>query len=148
MKRINIYTAGNMKSISKSEAMNWRLDVQYKLLKLLTDSDIDVRFYHPPLFYNYEDQNHRTEREVKEWEINHLKDSNIMIVNLENVNESVGTHYELATADASNQSGGNYIYVIGFGNPDQVHPWILESLFRIEPNIESAVRYIADYLIY
>ena len=134
-----------MCGITYENAMSWRRMIE-ELIKESTDKPI--RFIHPPLYYNYEQRNHKTEKEVKDWEINAIRHSDIIIVNLDNINESVGSHYELATADAVSAYTGNKIFIIGIGGLTEIiHPWILDSIHRREDDFKSAAEYITNYLL-
>lgn len=145
MKTFRIYTAGKMYGLSFDEQMNWRKQIENKIRVL---SDVSLQFIHPPLFYKYDEKNHQTEREVKEWELNQIRNSDIVIVSLDGVNDSIGTHFELSTADAVNSFGNKFIYIIGIGkSKEPLHPWIEASLFRKEENYADAAEYITNYLL-
>lgn len=140
-----IYTAGKMSGVTYGNAMSWRRMVE-ELIKSSTDKSI--RFIHPPIYYNYEHQNHKTEKEVKDWELNAIRHSDIIIVNLDNINDSVGSHYELATADLASAYTGDKKFIIGVGGlAELIHPWILESIHRREDDFKSAAEYIVNYLL-
>lgn len=144
-KIFKIYTVGKMKGISFAEQMEWRLRIE-SLIKSRTDKT--VTFIHPPFFYNYEQKDYNSEREIKEWELNQVKQCNILIVNLDDINNSVGSHFEISTAEAVNSMGNKYIYIIGVGkSKEPINPWIELSLFRNENKFEDAATYIADYLL-
>lgn len=142
---IKIYTAGKMAGLTYKQQMEWR----EKLEKLVYERTSDpVKFIHPPRFYSYSYPTHKSEREVMDWDLGHLKECDIVAVNLEGITTSIGTHFELATVNALNQSGNKHIYTIGFNKSDQnLHPWIELSLHRYENTIEEAADYIAQYLI-
>lgn len=145
MKTYKIYTAGKMFGLSFEEQMGWRKNIE-QLIRQRTD--VPLRFVHPPLYFRYDKREHKSEREVKQWELSQVRDSDIVIVNLNGVNDSTGTHYELSMADAVNSFGNKHIYIIGIGKSDtQVHPWIELSLLRSEEEYEKAADYIADYLL-
>lgn len=139
-----IYTAGKMSGIPFEEQMQWRKEFENSM-KTFTDKKLS--FLHPPLYYNYEKLNHKTEAEIKEWELNQIRECDIVIVNLNGINTTVGTHFELGFINAINMLGTKHIYVIGIGEETNIHPWIELSIFRHEPNIESACEYIAEYLL-
>lgn len=141
---MKIYTAGKMSELTYREQMGWRNNVE----KLLIDSsDEDLKFIHPPLYYSYEDPLHISEQEVMNWDLQHLRDCEIMIVNLDRIEESIGTIYEIATANILNQTGHKFIYIIGFGHTDKpLHPWIELSLHRKEATLENVVEYILNFL--
>ena len=141
---IKIYTCGKMSNLSFDEQMEWRINFQ---LCMQSITDTPITYIHPPLYYNYEHTNHKTEAEIKVWELNQIRSSDIVIVNLNDINKSVGSHFELGFIDAINMFGNKHIYVIGVGDTSHVHPWIELNLFRHEPDIASACQYIKDYLL-
>lgn len=141
---IKIYTAGKMSGIPFEDQMRWRRDFEYGLKKY---TDEPITFLHPPLYYNYDHINHKTESEIKEWELNQIRECDIVVVNLKDVNSTVGTHFELGFINAINMFGNKHIYVIGIGEVEGLHPWIELSLFRQEPDIDSACQFIIEYLL-
>lgn len=144
MKTYRIYTAGFMSGTTYDYQMKWRNKIEERIKQ---KTDKSVEFIHPPLFYNYECTNHKTQKEIKDWELRQLATCDIMIVNIENINNSVGCHYELATADAINSYCTHNIFVIGYGEKEVIHPWIEDTIFRQEDNIEKLTDYIVDYLL-
>lgn len=145
MKTYKIYTAGKMFGLSFEEQMKWRWRIE-QLIKNRTDTPL--QFIHPPLYFRYDSQEHKSENEVKQWELNHVRESDIVIVNLNGVNDSTGTHYELSTVDAMNSFGNRHIHAIGIGKSNtKIHPWIELSLLRSEEDYEKAADYIVNYLL-
>lgn len=138
-----VYTAGIMKGLTFQQQMWWRDNAETIFNQY---SDKKVEFLHPPLFYNYEYNYHKTESEVKEFELSKVASADVLIVNLHRINESVGTHFEIAHADSINHLTDKHIYIVGFGSKEGVHPWILDSMIRVEDSLESAVEYISEYL--
>lgn len=112
-------------------------------------SGADVLFIHPPMFYQYGANYHKSEREVKEWDTTQVLSCDIVIVNTDHVSDSTGTHYELAMCDVANRLANRHIFVIGIGDtePKDLHPWIAESIMRYEKDFQDAAEYIADYLL-
>lgn len=144
-KTFKIYTVGKMKNISFQEQMEWRNDIA-TLIKNRTEQSLD--FIHPPMFYNYEQKDYKTEQEVKDWELNQVKSSDILIVNLDGINDSIGSHFELCTAELINSIKDKHIFIIGIGkSKEPIHPWIELCLFRQEDNYEDAADYIVNYLL-
>ena len=150
-KSFKIYTAGKMAGLSSEKQHEWRRKVENSIrnvTELLNMPQSNISFIHPPLFYEYGENYHQSEREVKNWDLNQVRQSDIVIVNLDNVDSSIGTHYELATVDAVNAFGGKHIFVIGVGGEcKELHPWIADTLHRREPNYDDAARYIVNYLL-
>ena len=90
---------------------------------------------------------HQTEREAMIWNLNQLRESDIVVVRLDDIGDSVGTHMELGFIEAINQMGDHHIYVIGVGRPNIEHPWLNEVLFRREKTMKDAAEYISTYLL-
>lgn len=139
MNTYKIYTAGKMFGLSFANQMEWRC----KLESLISERKCSGRviFVHPPLYYNYNDKFHQNEAEVMAWELSQIKDSDIVVVDLSRVSQSVGTLIELGVALA------NHKHIIGVGKPDTNHPWINLACLRCEESLEKAAGYIAEYLL-
>lgn len=142
---VKIYTAGKMSGLSYEEQMRWRLEIEDEVRNRTSKP---VTFIHPPKFYTYSRSDFQSEKEVKDWELNQLRNCDIVVANLDDINSSVGTHFELSTVDAINSFGNKHIFIIGVGGSEEpLHPWIELSLFRKEKNFEDAADYIVRYLM-
>lgn len=125
-----------------AEQMMWRN--RFEAI-LRSKCDKNVIFVHPPMFYQYGDE--LNEKEAREWEISQLKDSDIVVVDLSTISDSIGTHIELGIIEAMNEFGYKHIHVVGVGKPNVNHPWIQMGILRQEDTIEDAVDYITTYLL-
>lgn len=144
MKTYKIFTAGKMGGLGYNEQMNWRKEIE----KLITSiSDKAISFIHPPLYYQYKENDIENDVEAKTWEINQLKDSDIVIVDLSTIADSIGTHIELGIVDTINSTSNRFIYIVGIGKPNINHPWISQILFHREDTLEEAADYISSYLL-
>lgn len=142
MGKIKIYTCGKMSGIPYDEQMKWRME-----LEKCVDCE-RASFVHPPLYFNYENAWHKSEREILEWEMAQLYDCNIVVVNLKNIESTIGSHMELGAVQGINRFTEKHIFVVGFGEiKENLHPWIKESCMRIEDNIEDIADYINTYLL-
>lgn len=141
-----IYTCGKMSGISFQEQMEWRSNVEHEV-RIRTYYDFDVKFIHPPMFYNYEENNHQSEREILEWEMAQLHDCDIVVVNLDGIEDTTGSHMELGAVQGINMFGDKHIFVIGLGKDENLHPWIRESCIRIEEDPDKVADYICNYLL-
>lgn len=143
-RRIKIYTCGKMSGTTFESQMKWRIDFDDSIREALEVHDIDanVVIIHPPLYYNYVDPCYKSQREIFEWEMAQVCDSDIVVVNLDNVGTSVGACMELGAVKGCDKK----IFVIGIGDESNLHPWIKESCLRIEDNIDDAADYIVNYL--
>ncbi len=142
MKTYKIFTAGKMGGLSYDEQMKWRKDFE---TTLRSKCDKSLTFVHPPMFYQCGDETN--EREAREWEINQLKDSDIVVVNLTTIEDSIGTHIELGIIEAMNEFGYKHIHLIGVGEPNVSHPWIQIGMLRQENTLKDAADYIINYLL-
>lgn len=143
-KTYKIYTAGKMSGKSYAEQMQWR---KYMERVICEQSGKTITFVHPPMFYNYNEPFHKTERELYEWELSQIISSDVVIVDLRDIRDSISTHMELGAVAAANIVGNKRIFVVGIGELDSDHPWIKESTFRIEKDFDAAAEYISDYLL-
>lgn len=142
IKTYKIFTAGKMGGLSYDEQMKWRNNLE---MILRARCDKSFTFVHPPMFYQYGDE--VNEREAREWEINQLKDSDIVVVYLDNIADSIGTHIELGIIEAMNEFGYKHIHLIGVGKQNVDHPWIQMGMLRQENTLEDAADYISTYLL-
>lgn len=131
-----------MGGLSYIDQMKWRNDFE-SILR--SRSDKSLTFVHPPMFYQYGDT--VNEREARTWEISQLKDSDIVVVDLKTIMDSIGTHIELGVIEAMNEFGYKHIHVIGIGKPNVNHPWIQMGILRQEDTLEDAADYISTYLL-
>ena len=146
MKEYKIYTCGKMSGISFSQQMQWRQIIE-AFVKDYYDGNDRVKFIHPPLYFNYDYMQHKSEREILDWEMKQLHDCDIVIVDLNQIDSTIGSHMELGAVQGINRFGDRYIYVIGVGNEENLHPWIKETCMRIEDNFSDAAKYITGYLL-
>lgn len=146
MKEYKIYTCGKMSGITFNQQMQWRLLLE-SFVKNKYDGDDRIKFIHPPVYFNYEYAHHKSEREILDWEMKQLHDCDIVVVNLNRIDSTTGSHMELGAVQGINRFGDKYIYVIGIGKDDDLHPWIKETCMRIESNYSDAAQYIVEYLL-
>lgn len=144
LKTYKIYTAGKMGGLSYEDQMYWR----HKLEDLVKERTYkSVEFVHPPEYYTYGAAHHKTNHEVRMWDLSQVKSSDVVVFDLTTISDSIGTLMELATVDAMNQFGYKSIYAIGVGSADTDHPWVEDCLLRREDTLEDAADYIARYLL-
>lgn len=142
MKELLIYEAGKMSGLSFSNMNEWRVDLKGRLLKASDAKGLKIKVVNPVTYYNFEYQLHKSEREIMLFDLNLVKKSDIIVVNIEGLNSSIGTCIELYEAYTKN------IPVLAFGSIDEylsLHPWIKECITRIDWNKEELVEYIEDF---
>lgn len=146
MKEYKIYTCGKMSGIPFEKQMQWRQKLEAFVNNKYDGSD-KIKYIHPPLYYNYEHTMQKSEREILDWEMMQLHNCDIVVVNLDEIDSTIGSHMELGAVQGINRFGDKYIYVIGVGSEKNLHPWIKETCTRIEDNYFDAAEYIVDYLL-
>ena len=141
MESVKIYLAGGMSGVSFDEQIKWRKQVKDAVLYGCYEYAYKPLFFLPPTYYNLEEQNHNTEREVIEFDLNRLRNSDLVIVNF-NAPNSIGTAIELAIAYERR------IPVIGINeNNMEIHPWLNECVTRMCYNMREAIRHVVDYYL-
>lgn len=133
-----MYLSGAMSGVSFEEQSKWRNNIMNEV-KFNRDCAKTVHFFNPVNYYNFEEKNHKSEKEIMEFDLYNLRNSNLVVVNLNNPS-SIGTAMELMLAKELN------IPVIAFGIGDkEVHPWILETCTRVCDNLRDTVDHIVDF---
>lgn len=137
---VKIYLSGGMGSLSFEEQSKWRQQVQ-DAIKFNYEYEKKPVFFNPVNYYNFEDRKHRTEREVMEFDLNALRNSDLVIVNF-NDPQSLGTCAELAIAKEL------HIPIIGINKDYQeLHPWLIEFTTRMCDNIREAVEHVVEFYL-
>ena len=142
MKTFKIYLSGAMSGISWDEQTKWRRQFQNAIKFGDYDYEKKVTFFDPTQYYNFEEKRHKNEREVFEFDLYNLRNSNLVIVNLgNNGDKSIGTSMELILAKELR------IPVIAFNRNEETHPWILECCTRVCDNLKEVVEHIVDFYL-
>lgn len=130
-----IYLSGGITGLSKAESENWRRGIRSKL-------NGQCSFFDPTEYYNYDDKtDFDSEREVRDFELYHLRNSDMVIVNFNNP-RSLGTCAELTLANEYRKP------VLGLnigGNP--LHPWLTECVSKMFYRIDDLVEYLKFYYL-
>ena len=109
-----------------------------KAKELLEDS---FSVIDPTYYYNYGSNEHKTEKEIMRFDMRKVLYSNVVLVNLKDLDKSLGTSDEILLAYLNN------IPVIGFNTENTViHPWKNEQIDRIEIG-KTALFQACDYII-
>lgn len=114
-----------------------------------TYSDV-YKIVSPTDYYKYGENYHKTDAEVFRFDLRKVRESDIVLVNLNDIRKSIGSCIEIYEAYRNN------IPVIGFLDDElpigdmitKIHPWIYYCVDRIETGIDSmneVCDYIKDY---
>lgn len=134
-----IYEAGKMTGISFEESDCWRKEVKDYFYEHEYFQNVIV--INPNDYYNFNEILHKTEKEIIRFDLNKVRTSNLILVNLDG--DSIGTSMELMTAHDL------HIPIIGFSiDSTSIHPWIEYVCDRICDSMEEAIEYIEKYYLY
>lgn len=131
---------------STNKAEEWRRYVK-DFFEKNTDN---YRVINPTDYYQYGKNYHKTDKEVFRFDLRKVSNSDIVLVNLNDIRKSIGSCIEIY------ESYKNNIPVIGFLDDElpveemikRIHPWIYCCVDRIETGKDSlnkALSYIIDY---
>ena len=143
MKNFQIYLAGGMAKFGKEnfkECNNWR--VLCKNVLENCDSRFLVSVINPNDYFNFnEPVRYLSEREVMEFDLNKVRNSDMVIINFNDM-YSLGSMAELAI------SYEKRIPVIGLNVDGQkLHPWQTEMCNRIFIDVGEMIDYIEDFYL-
>lgn len=140
MEPLKIYLAGACKDIP-DEGAKWREEATKKLhaISKWTDKPIDV--FNPIDYFKYSASNYKTPKQVKTYYMSQLKKCDLVLVNLNKTNNSVGTGQECQYAV------DHEIPIIGFGDTNS-YSWISEvDCDVVFETMSVAIDYIKDYYL-
>ena len=100
-----------------------------------------MKIINPVAYFSYSENKHRSQKQVKSFFMNRITQCDLVIVNLDDSDASVGTGQEVQFAVDHN------IPVIGFGTKN-IYPWISEVDCQVVfDSMHEAVDYIRDYYL-
>lgn len=141
MEVMRIYLSGGMGNLSFEEQSRWRKQIMDAIKFGDFDYEKKPLFFNPVDYYNFEKVRYRSEREVMEFDLNGLRNSDLVIVNF-NDPKSIGTTAELAIAYDMK------IPIIGINKDNQeLHPWLVEFTNRMCEDIREAVEYVVEFYL-
>ena len=142
MEKIKIYLCGGMGKFGKDNfnvGNNWRIYCK-KYLEEVSD-EVIVIVTNPNDYFNFLDEPRRysSEREIIEFDLRKVRDSDLIIVNFNDV-YSLGSMSELAIAY------DRRIPAIGLNADNNIlHPWQKEMCTRIFTDINEMLEYIREF---
>lgn len=134
-----------MNGLTYEQMTIWRDELKSRLENVAKWRDVKIDVINPVIFYNFEEKRHQSEIEIEDFDLAHVKSSDVVIVNLDGLESSIGTIIELHDAHYNNK-----IPVIAFGDRklyNKLHPWIKNSITRVEKDIDDVVEYMGDFYI-
>ena len=142
-KTLKTYLAGKMGGLTLAQMNDWRVLLKNRLNVAAENTGYKLTIINPVYFYNFEEKRYQSDIEVQDFDLAHVATSDLIIVNLEGLSSNDGTKIELFEANYKRK-----IPVIAFGERglyEDLHPWIKNSITRVEDNPQDVVNYIRDF---
>lgn len=141
METCRIYLSGGMGNLSMEEQSKWRSQFENAIKYGDYHCEKKAVFFNPVNYYNFAEIRHRSEREIMEFDLNALRNSDLVVVNF-NDPKSLGTCAELAIAYEMK------IPIIGIcKDTDVLHPWLIEFTNRMCFDLREAVEHVAEFYL-
>ena len=140
METIKIYLSGSMSGVSFEEQSKWRQQVQ-DAIKFNYECEKKPIFFNPVNYFNFEEVRYKSQREVMNFDLNALRNSNLVIVNF-NDPSSLGTCAELAMAYERK------IPIVGINKDNKkLYPWLECFCDRMCNSVKEAVEYVVEFYL-
>lgn len=139
---LTIYLAGKMGGISKAEMESWRNLVKAELEKYSDIANYKVNTISPCDYFNFNEQRYQNEQEIMKFDLSLVNNSDIVIVNTNGLNSSIGSAIEVYEAWKSG------IPVIAYdenGDYKTIHPWLKCCITRVDSCVIDICEYIKDF---
>lgn len=137
MDKLNIYLAGACKHLA-DEGAGWRNEAVKKINTIAEWDGKSVNVINPIKYFSYNANKHKTHRQVKDFYMYKIRTSDVVLVNLNDSDMSVGTGQELQAAVMYG------IPIVGFGT-ENIYPWLEVDCQVVFDSLTVAIDYIRDY---
>ena len=140
--KLTIYLAGKMSGLSKEEYTKWRNIISDELIGVAHLIGAKIQIINPAEYFDFEKMDKHLEKEVMQFDLNMVRQSDIVIVNVSGVSSSIGTAIELYEANRLN------IPVIAYTDrdvEDDIHPWIENCFSTVQMRKDELINYICDF---
>lgn len=140
--KLTIYLAGKMSGLCKNDYCRWRSELTNALMIKACLLDSSIQVINPSDYFDFDNMDRHLEKEVMQFDLNMVRQSDIVIVNVNGVSSSIGTAIELYEANQLN------IPVIAYTEGDvvdDIHPWIENCFSTVQMNKDELVDYIHDF---
>lgn len=137
---IRIYLAGRCCGL-EDEGKAWREEITKQLDAVAEWQNKKVKIFNPTKYYSYAEKKYKSQKQIKDYYLYQLSKCDVMILNANDTNYSIGTAQEVQYAVDYN------IPIIAFGT-DNMYPWIVEVDAQVLfESMHEAVDYIRDYYL-
>lgn len=139
---LTIYLAGKMDGLSDSEMRQWRNLLKSELEKYSDMANYKTNVVSPCDYFNFNEQRYQNEQEIMKFDLSLVRDSDIVIVNTNGLNSSIGSIIEVYEA------WKNDIPVIAYdenGDYKTIHSWLKCCITRADSCVIDICEYIKDF---
>lgn len=141
MENVKIYLSGGMGSLSFEEQNTWRKQIINAIKWNYDNKTKNPIFFNPVDYYNFQEVRYDNQREVMEFDLNALRNSNLVVVNF-NDPSSLGTCAEIAIAYEMK------IPVIGINKDNkELHPWLVCFTNKMFKDLKDLVEYVVEFYL-
>lgn len=147
--KLTIYLAGRMGGLTKTEYNTWREVLRKKLEIAAECCNSIIQVINPADYFDFDNMEDHTDKEIMQFDLNMVRQSDIVIANINGINKSIGTAIEVYEANRLN------IPVIAYSDVldgkkgdifDKIHPWIKECLTtNLMFHADDVVQYVKDF---
>lgn len=140
--KLTIYLAGKMSGLNKNDYCKWRSELTNVLMIKACLLDSSIQVINPSDYFDFDNMDRHLEKEVMQFDLNMVRQSDIVIVNVNGVSSSIGTAIELYEANRLN------IPVIAYTEgdvADDVHPLIENCFSTVQMSKDELIDYIRDF---
>ena len=110
-------------------------------IKFNYDCEKKPVFFNPVNYYNFKEVRYRSEKEVMEFDLNALRNSDLVVVNF-NDPKSIGTAMELMLAKEL------HIPIIGLNkDKKELHPWLECCCNRMCVDMRELASHVVDFYL-
>ena len=139
MEKLTVYLAGACK-FEHDGGKEWRTKAE-NIFKYISEAkDATIKVINPTRYFDRDGSNTISNKQVKQFYLSRIRKCDLVLVNLERTNTSIGTAQELQFAV------DNHIPIIGFNNNDS-YEWLPEDCDVIFKGINEAINYIGDFYL-
>lgn len=135
-----IYLAGPVKYESDN-GDTWRQQAVKFIKQAAEDYDCNVKVINPNDHFSYDENNAQSDRQVKQFYMDQILHSRLVLVSLDGTNTSPGTSAELQFAE------DHKIQIIGFETGREVYNWCKASCQYTCPSLLGAISYICEHYL-
>ena len=142
MKELVVYESGAMSNLTFEEMNRWRVYFKSAITQIAENTGAKIRVINPVDYYNFLNPRHQSELEIMNYDLACVKKSDLVVVNLEGLNTSIGSIIECYEAYKRE------IPVLAFGSSEDyenLHPWIKCCITRHDKNYRECINYIKDF---